>query len=87
MPKVFIPSLLRSLTKGESEVIVSGSTVLDVIDSLDGQYPGFKERICPGGVLKPGLMIAVGQTYSQQGLRESVDDDAEVHILPAIGGG
>ena len=54
MPIVFIPPPLRDLTGGLAEVAVEGGTVREVVDALDRQFPGIKERLCRGDALAPG---------------------------------
>ncbi len=41
-----IPTKLRSLTKGEEEVTVEGKSIKEVIDNLETNYNGLKERLC-----------------------------------------
>src|SRR5271167_2288625 len=43
---VRIPTPLRKLTQDKDIVQASGATIQDIIDSLEKQYPGLKERIC-----------------------------------------
>lgn len=87
MPTVFIPPLLRELTAGKEQVNVTGKNVRQVIDNLEDQFPGVLERLCSGNELKPGLSVAVGSNVSNLGLFQKVDEDSEVHFLPAVGGG
>ena len=42
--KVRVPSPLRQLTGGASEVEVDGSTVADALKDLEKRYPGFHPR-------------------------------------------
>src|SRR5438128_2540807 len=42
---VRIPGPLRRLTNGSAEVSVDGATVSEALTSLDGTYPGFRERL------------------------------------------
>ena len=87
MPQVFIPPLLRTLTNGCEIVEVAGQNVAEVVDSLDRQFPGLRERLVDGERLKPGLSVAVGTKMSVRGLLTKVAPDDEIHFLPAIGGG
>jgi molybdopterin synthase sulfur carrier subunit len=87
MPRVFIPPKLRSLTNNLTEVEVTGTNVRQVIDALDAKYPGIRSRLCEGDELKPGLTVAIGRRMGTLGLLEKVDENSEVHFLPAIGGG
>ena len=42
---VRIPTPLRRMTKGESKVEMDSSNLGDLVEKLDGAYPGFKERL------------------------------------------
>ena len=44
--KVRIPTPLRKLTNGKDEVIGEGKNVKELINNIETQYPGLKERIC-----------------------------------------
>lgn len=87
MARVFIPPTLRTLTNQVDVVDVEGQTVRDLIDRLDSQFPGIKAQLVQDDRLRRGWMIAVGTSVASAGLRERVNADAEVHFLPAIGGG
>ena len=87
MPTVVIPSLMRHLTSGEENITISGATVREVIDNLESRYPGMKERLCEEGRLKPGIAVYINGLLSRGSVLERVDADAEIHFLPAIGGG
>jgi molybdopterin synthase sulfur carrier subunit len=88
--KVLIPSPLRKLTNNQSEVLASGSTVREIIDDLEAQFPGIKERLCDGdGNLRRFVNIFVDQEDVRflDGLDTKVKSEAEVSIIPAIAGG
>ncbi len=87
MPRVFIPPLLRPLTAGHEVIDATGETVGDVIDSLNREFPGLRERLVENGRLKPGLSVAIGTKVSSRGLLSKTTPEDEVHFLPAIGGG
>ena len=87
MPTVVIPSLMRKLTGGEGNITLPGATVREVIDNLESRHPGMKERLCEAGRLKPGIAVYINGLLSRGSLLERVDTDAEIHFLPAIGGG
>ena len=42
---VRIPAQLRTLTGGEGEVTLAGSTVAEVLKDLDASHPGFADRL------------------------------------------
>ena len=84
---VWIPSLLRDLTAGRETVRVDGQTVRQVIAALDRLYPGIKQRLCEGDLLRPGLAVAVDTQIAPLGLLQPVREGGEVHFLPAVSGG
>ena len=87
MANVFIPSLMQSLTDGEKQVRVEGSTVRQIINNLDGMYPGVKARLVEDDRVKPSISVAVDGEVTTLGMLERVNENSEVHFLPAIGGG
>ncbi len=87
MAKVFVPALMRKLAGDEPVVEVPGATLREVMDNLGEAYPGMKELIVENGRVRPGLQLAVDGVLSATGLMAQVPENAEVHILPALGGG
>lgn len=87
MPTVYIPATMRDLTNGQDQIPVEGTTLRQVIEHLDRQFPGAKDRLCDKDQLKPGMAVAIGTQVATLGLRSPVSADSEVHFLPAVGGG
>ncbi len=89
MAKVWIPALLRHYTGGQAEIQAEGATVGEVIASLDRRYPGIASRLMAPDQerLRPNLMLVVDGEVSRQGLRHLVNDDTEIHFVPAMSGG
>lgn len=87
MATVFIPALLRKLTGGKDRVQARGSTVWEVVDDLERQFPGIRERIVQDNDLAPSLAVSVDGEVVPTRLLEPVQETSEVHFLPAIGGG
>lgn len=87
MPNVHIPAAMRSLTGGETEVVVPGKTLGEVIDALEERYPGMKGRMTEGGKLRRGLAAFVNDQSPNAGLQTAVGPDDEVYFAPAIAGG
>ena len=87
MPIVAIPSLMRNLTNGEERVSITGDTLREVIDNLDGLYPGTKAKLCDGDRIRPGIGVYINGVITRIGMHERVNTDAELHFLPAISGG
>ncbi len=46
---VKIPTPLRPITSGQSEVKVEGATVGEILRTLDSQFKGFGERVLEDG--------------------------------------
>ncbi len=87
MAKVFVPALMRKLSDDQHVVDVPGKTLREVINNLEEQCPGMKAVIVENGKVRPGLQLAVDGVLSATGLMAKVPEEAEVHILPALGGG
>lgn len=87
MATVFIPSLMQTLTDGEKQVRVEGTTVRQIINNLDDMYPGVRDRLVEDGRVKPNISVAVDGEVTPLGMLEKVSESSEVHFLPAIGGG
>ena len=87
MPIVFIPAQLKSLTGGVSQVEMEADNVRQVIEQLEAQFPGIRDRLCDGDQLAPTLQVSVDSSMGARGLRTPVTEAQEVHFLPVIGGG
>lgn len=87
MPKVFIPTLLRNLTDGRSELDIEGATVRQIITNLEAQHPGVEDRLIEDGRLRPNIAVAIDGEIAPLGLFESVLASSELHFLSAIRGG
>ena len=87
MATVFIPSLMRKMSGDRETVVVSGSTVREVINNLEAEHPGMKDQLVDKFRLKGNITVAVDGEVSPLGILEKVGEDSEVHFLPAIGGG
>ena len=89
MPEVWVPPRLQQLTGGKQQVQVAGATVRQVINNLEQDYPGIRELLIDEKEddLIPGIAVIVDGETSLLGLIERVQENSEVHFLPAIGGG
>lgn len=88
--KVRIPTPLRKITNGKDEVTAEGGTIAEVIDGLEKEYPGLKERICDeSGNLRRFVNIYLNDEdiRFQDNLLTKVKDGDELSIIPAIAGG
>jgi molybdopterin synthase sulfur carrier subunit len=87
---VRIPTPLRKITKGQDEVTAEGNTVAEVIDDLEKNYPGLKERICEGdGKLRRFVNVYLNDEdiRFKNNMDTEVKDQDELSIIPAIAGG
>jgi hypothetical protein len=87
MAVVWIPSLMRSLTEDQPRVEVQGGSVREVIEELEIAYPGTRERICDGDVLRAGIAVSVDGIVVEGGLRQGVGPHSEIHFVVAVSGG
>ena len=87
--KVKIPTQLRAVTDGESELEVEGGTVGEALDAVFDQHDGLRERITEGGDLRRFVNVYVSgeDIRFQDGLETQITDGDEVTILPAVAGG
>jgi molybdopterin synthase sulfur carrier subunit len=88
--KVRIPTPLRKLTQDKDTVQASGGTIQAIVDDLEKQYPGLKERLCDErGELRRFVNIYLNDEDIRfaQGKATAVKDGDEISIIPAIAGG
>ena len=87
---VRIPTPLRSLTKGSAEVQAKGDTVDDVVQDLERQFPGLRERLVDEkGELRRFINLYVNEEDVRflQGRTTGLKEGDTVSIVPAIAGG
>jgi molybdopterin synthase sulfur carrier subunit len=87
MVKVFVPTMLQAATGGVKQVEVTARNVRQVIEQLDEHFPGIADRLMEDGEIRSNLAVAVDGEVARMGLMERVGEDAEIHFVPAIGGG
>ncbi|MCY4257954.1 MAG: MoaD/ThiS family protein [bacterium] len=87
---VRIPTTLRPLAAGTSEVTVPAGTVQDVIGALDAIHPGFKSRLIDdsGGLHRyVNVFVDDDDVRFDEGLATPVADGQVLSIVPAVAGG
>lgn len=87
---VRIPTPLRASTGGLAEVVCNGSTVAEVLDDLERQHSGIKERISdPDGSIRRFINIFLGDEDIRfmDGANTPVNEGDSMSIIPAVAGG
>lgn len=90
MATVKIPSQLRKQTDGNDAVSVDGANVNEALNNLTGQFPALKDRIFDeNGKLRRYVNIYLGDEDIRflDNLETSLDENAEISLVPAIAGG
>ncbi len=87
MPQVFIPSMLRQFTNGQSEVEVAGNRLDEVIENLELQFPGIRSCLCRDDQIRLELHVSIDNKISSLGMIQPVDENSKIHFIPAVGGG
>src|SRR4051812_26941181 len=86
---VRIPTPLRTLTGGEEQVTIDGSTVQQVIDNLEKAHPGMRDRLLDEKGIRRFVNVYVGDEDVRflEGLATALKGGEEISIVPAIAGG
>ncbi len=87
---VKIPTQLRTAAGGQSEAVLEGSTVQEVLDGLFERYEELRPRLADDdGTLRRfvNVYLAGEDIRFLDGLATPVSDGAELTILPAVAGG
>ena len=87
--EVRIPTILRTYTGGEKAVTASGDTLATLIDDLEANHPGIKERLLDGAELRRFVNIYVNDEDVRflGSLEAPLKDGDNVVVLPAVAGG
>ncbi len=81
MARVVLVGNLTRLTGGMSELTLEAANVMQLFKLLEDRFPGIRPH------LEEGTAVAIdGQIYQDTWLTP-IAADAEVHLMPAIGGG
>ena len=87
---VKIPTPLRPLTAGQSEVKIEGATVQEVLQKMDSQFKGFGERVLDDGrTVKRFINVFVNEDNirDKKDLETELKNGDTISILPSIAGG
>ena len=87
---VRIPTPLRRMTQGQDKVELQSASLTELVDQLEADYPGFKERLLDeNGDLRYFVNIYLNgeDVRFLDGLDTPTAAGDEVSIVPAVAGG
>ena len=87
---VRIPTALRRLTQGQGEIQIEASSIGELIEKLEEEFPGIKERLVePNGEIRKFVNFFVNDEDIRflNGKDTELKDGDVVSIIPAIAGG
>jgi MoaD family protein len=87
--EVRIPTILRTYTAGEKAVTAEGDTLAALIENLEADHPGIRERLLDGEDLRRFVNVYVNDEDVRfiGGLEATLSDGDQVVVLPAVAGG
>ncbi len=87
--KVRIPTPLQMLTNGNAEVECNVKDVSGLVDALEKDYPGMRERLSEGGKIRRFINVYVNDEDIRFLNKEetALKDGDTISIVPAIAGG
>jgi molybdopterin synthase sulfur carrier subunit len=87
--EVRIPTILRTYTGGEKAVDADGATLSALIDDLEANHVGIKDRLIDNGDLRRFVNVYINDEDVRfiGGLEAGLSDGDQVVILPAVAGG
>ena len=88
--RVRVPTPLRKFTQGADEVNAQGHTIKAMVDDLEKNFPGIKERICDEtGKVRRFVNVYVNGDDIRflQNLETALKEGDNISIVPAIAGG
>ena len=90
MVRVRVPTPLRKLTNGADEINAQGNNVRALVEDLERNFPGIKEKICDeSGKIRRFVNIYVNGDDIRflQNMETSLKEGDNISIVPAIAGG
>ena len=85
-----IPTPLRRVTNGADKITVESGSIVEIIGSLDREFPGIKARLCDDNdELRNFVNMYINGEDIRflDGMKSSVNSGDEVSIVPAVAGG
>ena len=87
MVSVWFNQEMRQTTGYSGTVEVEGTNIRKVIANLERLFPGISEVLIYEDDIMPGLSVIIDGNIGSIGVLEKVNENSEVHFLPALGGG
>jgi molybdopterin converting factor small subunit len=88
MPVVHVPATLRHLSGDRAQIEVGGVSLRQVFSALERECPDLAARIIEDDHLRSDMAVAIdGSILEGGGLIQPVRPDAEIYLVPPIGGG
>ncbi|NET08911.1 MAG: MoaD/ThiS family protein [Symploca sp. SIO2B6] len=87
---VLIPTPLHKFTGGKASVECEAANITELMDVLDTEFPGIKNRLCDeNGDLRRFINFYVDEEDIRflNGEKTSLAEAKEVSIVPAVAGG
>ena len=87
--KVRIPTPLQKFTNGKAEVECAAKNIADLVEALEKDYPGMKERLSEAGKIRRFINVYVNDEDIRFVNKEAtaLKDGDSISIVPAIAGG
>jgi MoaD family protein len=87
--EVRIPTILRPYTRDRKSVEATGASLSALIDDLEANHPGIKDRLVEDGDLRRFVNVYVNDEDVRflGGLEAPLTDGDQVVVLPAVAGG
>ena len=88
--KVLIPTPLQKFTREQATVECEGGNIVEVLNSLEQNFPGIKARLCDEqGELRRFVNFYVNSEDIRflDGKNTALQSGDEVSIVPAVAGG
>ena len=87
--EVRIPTILQTYTAGSKAVEAQGTSLQGVIDDLEANHPGIKDRLLDNGDLRRFVNVYINDEDVRfiGGLQAPLKDGDTVVVLPAVAGG
>ncbi len=87
--EVRVTGSMQKFLRGQKSVPAEGSTVLDVLNHVEADYPGFRDLVMSDGQLHRFVNVYLNDEdvrYLQQ-LDTGLKDGDILSVLPALAGG